>query len=63
MQIILPAIRGTALIEGARTVMKEHRVGVIFSDVQGMVYGSHCNLSNYLSIIVEFLKFFLFLRS
>lgn len=37
MQITLPAMRGTALIEGACMVIKEHRVGVIFSDVRGMV--------------------------
>lgn len=38
MQIILPAIRGTALIEGACTVMKEYWVGFIFSSVMGMIF-------------------------
>lgn len=37
MQIILPATRGTALIEGAYTVMKEYQVGFIFSNVTGMI--------------------------
>lgn len=37
MQIILPAIRGTALIEGACMVMKEYQVGFIFSTVTGMI--------------------------
>lgn len=38
MQIILPAIRGTALIEGTCMVMKEYQVGLIFSDVRGMIF-------------------------
>lgn len=38
MQITLPAIRGTALIEGARTVMKEYQAGFIFSNVRGMIF-------------------------
>lgn len=38
MQIILLAIRGTALIEGTCMVMKEYQVGFIFSDVRGMIF-------------------------
>lgn len=38
MQIILPAIRGTTLIEGACMVMKEYQVGFIFSTVRGMIF-------------------------
>lgn len=38
MQIILPAIRGTALIEGAGMVRKEYQVGFIFSDVGGTIF-------------------------
>jgi len=37
MQIILPAIRGTALIEGACVVM-EYQVGFIFSNVTGTIF-------------------------
>lgn len=38
MQIILPAIRGTALIEGTCMVMKEYQEGFIFSNVRGMIF-------------------------